>query len=135
MEFKTVRTLGANDEQTENPETLEIQPAPEQEKKRRGRAKSTPNVSGKKEKMSAKQICGILEFSHFAAAEALKMPELAIKSDEAMQLSEAIVEVMGHYDFEASAKSIAWANLIGVAAVIYGPRIVAGFINKKQSEF
>jgi hypothetical protein len=32
---------------------------------------------------------------------------------------------MQHYDFEASAKTLAWANLVGVCASVYGFKIMS----------
>ena len=101
--------------------------APEQPKKTRGRkASSTAKPTGsKKEKISARQLTGLLYLGHATAADALKTPEIAIQEDEAAAIAAAVVDVLQYYDFDASAKTLAWANLFGTCATIYGLKIYA----------
>ena len=122
---------------TENESTIEIDDAGnpvesndgQPKKSRRGRkpgSKNGGNVqTGKKEKLSARQLTGLLFLSHAGAAEALNVPEIALDEREAESLANAIVDVMQYYDFEASAKTVAWANLIGTAAAVYGLKFLS----------
>lgn len=113
----------------------------EQPTKKRGRpaggvAKPKPVTAGdggKKSKISARQLTGMLYLGHAGAAEVLKTPEIAINEDEAGAIAAAVVDVLSHYDFEASAKSLAWANLIGTMATIYGLKIYS-IIQKPKNE-
>lgn len=61
----------------------------------------------------------------------LSMPGLMLTEDESKNLAKAVAKVQAHYDIAASAKTLAWANLVFVAGGIYGPRVVASFINKE----
>lgn len=101
-----------------------------QPKKKRGRKSGGPTAA-KREKMSSKQLSGILLIGHSAVAEMTQINELVISEDEAGQLAAAIVDVMQHYDFEASAKTLAWANLVGTMAVIYGVKLW-GFLDAQK---
>jgi hypothetical protein len=78
---------------------------------------------GKKEKLSARQLTGIIYLGNSAAASALKQPDLEIQEAEAALIADAVVDVLQHYDFEASAKTLAWGNLVGVLATVYGVKI------------
>lgn len=88
--------------------------------------------TGKKEKLSAKQLTGILYLGHATAAEALNVPGLMIQETEAEAIASALVDVLQHYDFEASAKTIAWANLVGTLATVYGLKIYN--LSKKSAQ-
>lgn len=104
--------------------------------KKRGRkpreAGAPRQQTGKKEKLSAKQITGILYLGHATAADALNVPDLMIQETEAEAIASALVDVLQHYDFEASAKTIAWANLVGTLATVYGLKIYN--LSKKSAQ-
>lgn len=107
---------------------LETELSPEQPKKSRGRKpkgepKPKPAQSGKKEKLSARQLTGIIYLGNNAAAQALNSPIFQIEENEAEKIANALVDVLQYYDFEASAKTIAWANLAGTLATVYGLRV------------
>jgi len=106
---------------------LETNDQPEQHRKSRGRPagerKPKSTQSGKKEKLSARQLTGIIYLGNSAAASALKAPALEIDEKEAALIADAVVDVLQYYDFEASAKTVAWANLVGTLATVYGLRI------------
>ena len=58
------------------------------------------------------------------AALLLRMPELVISRDEAAKLAEALRNIAQYYNFAPDPRVMAWVQLLSVAAVIYGPRIV-----------
>lgn len=58
------------------------------------------------------------------AALMLRSPELVISKDEATKLAEALRNLMQYYSITPDPRVMAWLQLIGVAAVIYGPRAV-----------
>lgn len=99
--------------------------AAEQPKKQRKprEPKPKPNQTGKKEKLSSRQLTGIIYLANSAAANALNTPQLEIEETEATAIADALVDLLQHYDFEASAKTLAWANLFGVLATVYGVRV------------
>lgn len=113
--------------------TKDVAQSPEQPAKKRGRPAGgaakpkapTAGDGGKKSKISARQLTGILYLGHSGAAEVTKTPEIAIDEAEAAAIASAMVDVLSHYDFEASAKTLAWANLFGTMATVYGMKIYA----------
>lgn len=70
-------------------------------------------------------ISGVLYNIHAMGATILSAPRLAIDEGEAKHLAGALKEVQKHYNIPMTEKAIAWTNLAGVAAMIYGPRIFA----------
>lgn len=118
-----------NDTILENAD-LETDQQPEQPQKKRGRPgngerKPKSGQTGKKEKLSSRQLTGIIYLGSSGAAQAFNMPLLEIDEKEATAIADAVVDVLQYYDFEASAKTVAWANLVGVLATVYGVRIWA----------
>lgn len=59
-------------------------------------------------------------------------PELALKEDEAKDLTEALAGVNQFYSQVVDPKIIAWMGLIGVAGKIYAPRIGAIILRNKM---
>lgn len=106
-------------------EPVEPSKPTEQPPKKRGRQPSNKAPTSKKEKLSKTQLQGMLYIGHATLANAMNKPIIAIEPDEAGQIAEALVELLQFYDFEVSAKSIAWANLIGVLATVYGFKILS----------
>lgn len=58
-------------------------------------------------------------------AAALQAPEIAITTDEAAAVADAVAKVARHYDAGLSDKAADWGNLALVAGAVYGPRILA----------
>jgi hypothetical protein len=56
-------------------------------------------------------------------AAAISVPELALADTEAAALAAAVAEVSRHYPMTIDPKTLAWFNLAGCAATIYGPRV------------
>lgn len=56
-------------------------------------------------------------------AAAISVPELALAETEAAALAAAVAEVSRHYPMTIDPKTLAWFNLAGCAATIYGPRV------------
>jgi hypothetical protein len=110
-------------EQTEQTEQTAEQTA-EQPKKKRGRQPGQTYASKpqgtKKEKISARQIGGILMLSHGFAASSMGIEQIALDETEAETIAAAVVDVLQFYDFQTNAKTLAWANLVGTLATVYG---------------
>jgi hypothetical protein len=104
----------------ETPVTPENGEAPTDAPPKTRRRKSTVDASA-----LAKQLRGI----HSLAAKLLPIPGpngtklLELDDTEATQLAEAVAAVAKEYDLELSGKTGAAIQLLGVAAMIYGPRI------------
>lgn len=60
---------------------------------------------------------------HGIMAAAVRVPELALSDEEGKALAAAVAEVSRHYPMTIDPKTLAWFNLAGCAATIYGPRI------------
>jgi len=64
-----------------------------------------------------------IEGLHVLAATFLKNPTLKISPDEAKKLAVAVQNVTKQYNLNISPTLVAWFQLAGVSAAIYGPRI------------
>jgi predicted ArsR family transcriptional regulator len=69
----------------------------------------------------SRQIIGI----HLITAKMTGIPELIIDENEAAILADSIVNIAEEYGLAMSGKMGAWAQLIGTAAFIYTPRLIA----------
>jgi hypothetical protein len=68
-------------------------------------------------------------------ANMFRSPGLILTEDEASKLGEAITRVTELYDVQIlPEKQMAWINLLMCAGGIYGPRIVASGLRKKQQK-
>lgn len=93
-------------------------------RKRRGRKPGS--VSSKKtSSLDINGVENILYSIHTMLAAMTSVPEWQLDKSEARMLAEASASVAAHYDVSASAKTIAWTNLIMVAGTVYGTRIIA----------
>lgn len=77
-------------------------------------------------------VTAILFSIHTMLAAATKTPELALDEKEARGIAEAATKVAAFYDVAASAKTIAWANLVSALGVVYGPRVIAIGMRRKH---
>lgn len=103
--------------------------------KRRGRPRGSRNgTNNRASKTQTSQDLGTLLFTvHFGLANMFRSPSLIITEDEAKALGAAVSRVTELYDIAIiPEKQMAWINLIVTAGGIYGPRIVAANMNKKQ---
>lgn len=114
--------------------------APEQPLKTNSRGRGRPPKAdgtkpsaqtSKKAKLSSRQLAGMLVIGHAFAADAIDLPELALAEHEATAIADAIVDVMQYYDFDASGKTLAWANLLGVCASVYGLKFITAAKRKE----
>jgi len=116
---------------------LSPKPEVEQAKKKRGRqpgfSPGAKTQTGKKEKISARQITGILMLSHGFAATSAGIPELALDEAEAETIAAAMVDVLQFYDFQTNAKTLAWCNLVGTLATVYGLKFLQMRSNQNGS--
>ncbi len=114
--------------------------------KRRGRPPGVKNapkvetlteqaVSGEAPKRGRPRKGPAIEFDRDALARSLKgthgtvafflgMPELMISDVEAVELAGAFADFAREFDFEPNPKILATVNLIGVAGIVYVPRVV-----------
>jgi hypothetical protein len=60
---------------------------------------------------------------HAVLAKALKAPELAVDMDGARTLAKGIKGMMAQYSVNISPKMLAFYQLMGACAVVYGPRL------------
>jgi hypothetical protein len=63
----------------------------------------------------------------------INAPEFMIEQAEAKLMSEAMENVAKHYPVRASEKAIAWTNFAMIASMVYGPRIAAVTLKRKQT--
>ena len=64
----------------------------------------------------------------------LKNPLIEINKSEAEKLASALANVAKHYDFKVNPAVMAWVQLIGVGAAVYGPRIALTMSVKKAAK-
>lgn len=69
---------------------------------------------------------------HALAAQLLTVPELEITESEGKAFTDAAKNVMRHYSVTTTQKTIDWIALIGTAGGIYGTRIAAYNIRKRN---
>lgn len=62
---------------------------------------------------------------HAVLSKVAKAPELAISMEDARALAKSIKEMLKHYSVNVSAKQLAMYQLLGTAAMVYGPRAFA----------
>jgi len=86
---------------------------------------ASASVNEAKAPLSIDGVSAILLSVHTMAASFFAVPELDIEKSEANNLANAIKSVADHYDVKASEKSLAWANLVSVTAMVYGTRMFA----------
>ena len=128
-----VITMAKKEDLPDTPELPELADVDLEQPKKTRKSRAPRQVTAtKKEKLSARQLTGILYVGHSSAAQYLAKPIIAIEESEAAQIAEAIVDVMQHYDFDVSAKALAWANLAGVLATVYGFKILASIKSVKS---
>lgn len=66
------------------------------------------------------------------AAGAFNAPELLLDDAEAKQVSNAIGEVAKHYSVNVDPKTLAWLNLGWAVSCVYGSRVVAIGMRKRN---
>lgn len=86
---------------------------------KRGRPRKGPTLEFDKESL-ARSVKG----THGTLAFFLNAPELVLSDKEAEELASAFADFAREFDFEPNPKIMAAANLIGVAGIVYVPRII-----------
>jgi hypothetical protein len=97
--------------------------------------RASSGKSGGKAASSNQSVDGIARilFSlHQMAAVGLKVPEMALDPKEAQVLGQAIADVQSHYDFDVSAETTIWVNLVMALGSVYGPRAVLIYHRKQK---
>lgn len=87
------------------------------QKRKRG-----PNKS-KREALDLGTVKNTLIFAHFGLAGAFNAPELALTQEQADVYAAAASDVLSYYDTGATAKTIAWVNLLSAMGGIYYNKI------------
>lgn len=67
------------------------------------------------------------------AALVLKNPLVEISPAESQKLAAALANVAKHYDFKVNPAIMAWMQLVGVGAAVYGPRVAITIQAKKAT--
>jgi len=90
--------------------------------------KTPPKKPGRRKKVSdeaksklAQQIQGI----HLVSSKITGTPELELSEGEAQALAESVLNIASEYDLNLDGKTGAWVQLLGTAAFIYAPRMIA----------
>lgn len=79
----------------------------------------------------AKQVCGL----HKLASIAFNQPGFCdITEGQSVELTNAVIDVMQHYDIGVSPKAAAWGNLLAVMTAIYTPKILYVIAQRKQRD-
>jgi hypothetical protein len=86
---------------------------------KRGRPRKGPTIEFDKEAL-ARSVKG----THGTLAFFLNAPELMLSDKEAEELAGAFADFAREFDFEPNPKIMAAANLIGVAGIVYVPRVI-----------
>ena len=86
---------------------------------KRGRPRKGPTIEFDKEAL-ARSVKG----THGTLAFFLNAPELILSDKEAEELAGAFADFAREFDFEPNPKIMAAANLIGVAGIVYVPRVI-----------
>lgn len=81
-------------------------------------AKRKSSTNAEQRSIMARQLVGI----HKLAAMATGLPELLITDDEGTLLAHAVANVCDEYGLSVDGKTGATLQLLGTAAMIYGPR-------------
>lgn len=88
----------------------------------------------KKSPLVVSELAVQLEALHKMGALVLKNPLVEISQPESVKLASALANVAKHYDFKINPAIMAWLQLVGVGAAIYGPRVAVTIATKKQSK-
>lgn len=123
-----------------SPRARESEPA-RSRKRKRGRPRAAKpaaesgaaSASAERPKTKSLAVKGVdpatvaknIAFAHSIAALRLGLPALALSDAEARKLADAVLELIALYDIQLSARMVAWLQLAGVGAAVYGPRAVA----------
>jgi len=94
-----------------------------------GRGPSTaPSAS-----QTTRSLDGLIFTAHLMMSGLLGNAMIALDETESKKLAGAIVQVTELYDVKmVDEKTMAWLNLAGVAGTIYGPRLGAVFLDKRE---
>lgn len=143
QEYAGIDTSGAgagadtgNDTGTDTAIRIELS---EQPRKRRGRqpksdtgnsSKSKPSLAVTDRKKFSRQLVGV----HQAAALLFRNPLIAITDDEGTALGNALMDVLELHSVKVSPTMLAYLNLAGVSAMIYGPKIAVSIAVSNQKK-
>lgn len=136
-------------EKTENENIVELS-APKKKRGRPAAAKLIEQEVGKDTAAPAKKtsarrskkklfndedksnLCKQIQGVHLITAKMTGIPELFIDENEAAMLADSVVNIAEEYGLAMSGKMGAWAQLLGTAAFIYGPKMFA--VKKRVAE-
>lgn len=120
------------------PETIQFEPEPGEQSKRRGRKPGSKNVGSKaSEKQEASDLAGLLYAIHEVLALLTSTPEFNLSEAEAQKLGASVARVNKYYGkVIIPEKYLCWGNLFLCMGGIYGTRLIAysARISKEQRE-
>lgn len=122
---------------TVEPETIQFEPEPGEQRKRRGRPAGSKNAakSASSRKETSQDLTAILMGLHMMGAAFTKIPELELEESEAKKLGDALARVNELYNgILLTDKQRAWIGLAMAAGTIYGPRLVAHKMRLKNEK-
>mgnify|MGYP001626433249 CR=1 FL=1 len=124
----------------QSPESEVILPESLEQVSETGNDKSDKSGKTKKsslEKDKIKRLSRQVEGWHLAAAKVTQIPELAITTEESIEITTAVVNVIEEYDLVVDPKTAAILALLGTAVMIYTPKVpyvLKAVNNKKDKE-
>lgn len=98
-----------------------VEPVAEPKRQRKPRAKKAAKGSDLAVEAWTEKVVGL----HMLAAKLAGTDILVIDNHQARALTEAVLDVVQHYDLHVDPKLMAWINLGSIAAMIYTPKIMA----------
>lgn len=104
-------------------------------KRRRGRKPGSKNraSSTSPRNISAEGIERLLLSIHAGISTITKTPELMLEKEEANNLAVCTANVARHYDLGQTEKAMDWTSLFIALGAVYGTRVIAISIKKKQN--
>jgi hypothetical protein len=90
------------------------------------------NAKGK-DKKDLEKWSRSVQFAHALIAMKLQQQDFAISEEESLLLTEAVVDLLEHYNIKLKGQAGAWGGLAYAVGMIYGPRIAALIMKRIQS--
>lgn len=109
-------------------------PEPEPPRKR-GRKPGSTAGTKKGAELDLKNWAKKVEGLHLIAAKVTGLDLVTIDSEQALALTESVVELARHYDIKPDPVVMAWINLASVVSMVYGPKIyLVAQIKRQQAQ-
>lgn len=89
------------------------------------------NAKGK-DKKDLEKWSRSVQFAHAMLAMKMQNQDFAISDEEALLLTEAVVDLLEYYNIKLKGQAGAWGALIYAVGMIYGPRVASLIIAKRM---